>query len=72
MIDEAVDRFKSGALQIFYAGGDHRRWQSANGTFNMDVMWDDIATLLRARMNQRVERCNAAGVQPRMMILDGA
>eukprot|EP00959_Pyramimonas_sp_CCMP1952_P196256 4103113-Pyramimonas_sp.AAC.1 len=37
----------------------------------MDAAWDDISTLLRARMNQRLERCRAAGIQPKVMILDG-
>eukprot|EP00959_Pyramimonas_sp_CCMP1952_P355168 7439693-Pyramimonas_sp.AAC.1 len=72
MIDEAVNRSKTGAIQIFYVGGDYQRWQSGSSTFKMNAMWDDIATLLRARMNQRVERCRAAGIQPRIMILDGA
>eukprot|EP00959_Pyramimonas_sp_CCMP1952_P153983 3221440-Pyramimonas_sp.AAC.1 len=54
MIDEAVNRSKTGAIQIFNVGGDHRCWQSENGTSKMNVTWDDIATLLRACMNQRI------------------
>eukprot|EP00959_Pyramimonas_sp_CCMP1952_P343157 7188444-Pyramimonas_sp.AAC.1 len=38
----------------------------------MKTMWDDIATLLRARMNQRIERCEAARIHPKTMILDDA
>eukprot|EP00959_Pyramimonas_sp_CCMP1952_P012968 274144-Pyramimonas_sp.AAC.1 len=38
----------------------------------MNAMSDGIATLLRARMNQRVERCEAAGIQLKILILDGA
>eukprot|EP00959_Pyramimonas_sp_CCMP1952_P349607 7325286-Pyramimonas_sp.AAC.1 len=72
MIDEAAKRSKTGAIQIFYVGGDHRRWQSESSTFKMNATWDDIATLLRARMNQRAERHKAAGIQPKLMILDGA
>eukprot|EP00959_Pyramimonas_sp_CCMP1952_P110603 2313804-Pyramimonas_sp.AAC.1 len=72
IIDEAVKRSKTGATHIFYIGGGHRRWQSGRGTFKMNAMWDDIATLLRAPMNQRVERCRAAGIQPEIMILDSA
>eukprot|EP00959_Pyramimonas_sp_CCMP1952_P038821 812687-Pyramimonas_sp.AAC.1 len=43
MIDEAVKRFKIGAVQVFDVGGGHRSWQSENGTFNMDPIWDDSA-----------------------------
>eukprot|EP00959_Pyramimonas_sp_CCMP1952_P310236 6492936-Pyramimonas_sp.AAC.1 len=39
-IDEAVKRTKTGAIQIFYVGGDHRRWQSESGTFKMNAIWD--------------------------------
>eukprot|EP00959_Pyramimonas_sp_CCMP1952_P249415 5213689-Pyramimonas_sp.AAC.1 len=35
----------------------------------MNAMWDDIVTLLRARMNQRIERCKAAGTQRKIMVL---
>eukprot|EP00959_Pyramimonas_sp_CCMP1952_P181572 3796210-Pyramimonas_sp.AAC.1 len=38
----------------------------------MNVLWDDVAILLRARVHQRIERCKAAGIQPKIMILDGA
>eukprot|EP00959_Pyramimonas_sp_CCMP1952_P279231 5837842-Pyramimonas_sp.AAC.1 len=72
MIDEAVSRSETGGIQIFYVGGDHRRWQSENGTFKMNAMSDDIATLLRARMNQRTERCKAVGIQSGIMILNDA
>eukprot|EP00959_Pyramimonas_sp_CCMP1952_P069935 1460197-Pyramimonas_sp.AAC.1 len=35
-------------------------------------MWDDVATLVRARMNRRVEDYEAAGTFPRIMVLDCA
>eukprot|EP00959_Pyramimonas_sp_CCMP1952_P236402 4940200-Pyramimonas_sp.AAC.1 len=35
-------------------------------------MWDDVATLVRAQMNRRIEDYKAAGIRPRIMILDGA
>eukprot|EP00959_Pyramimonas_sp_CCMP1952_P150709 3154028-Pyramimonas_sp.AAC.1 len=35
-------------------------------------MWDDVATLVRARMNRRIEDYKAAGTFPRIMVLDGA
>eukprot|EP00959_Pyramimonas_sp_CCMP1952_P374262 7837945-Pyramimonas_sp.AAC.1 len=35
-------------------------------------MWDDVATLVRARTNRRIEDYKAAGAFPRIMILDGA
>eukprot|EP00959_Pyramimonas_sp_CCMP1952_P122962 2570480-Pyramimonas_sp.AAC.1 len=59
-------------MKIFYVGGDQRCWQSESGTSKMNAMWDDIATLPRARINQRIERCEAAGIQPTRMSLDGA
>eukprot|EP00959_Pyramimonas_sp_CCMP1952_P332620 6965203-Pyramimonas_sp.AAC.1 len=35
-------------------------------------MWDDVATLVRAQMNRRIEDYIAVGICPRIMILDGA
>eukprot|EP00959_Pyramimonas_sp_CCMP1952_P020661 435968-Pyramimonas_sp.AAC.1 len=72
IIDEAVQRSKLGVIRIFYVAGAHRWWQSEGGSFEMNAVWDDIVTLLRARVNQRIERWKIARIQPKMMILDGA
>eukprot|EP00959_Pyramimonas_sp_CCMP1952_P281537 5884889-Pyramimonas_sp.AAC.1 len=34
-------------------------------------MWGDVATLVRARMNRRIEHYKVIGMFPRIMILDG-
>eukprot|EP00959_Pyramimonas_sp_CCMP1952_P468193 9492805-Pyramimonas_sp.AAC.1 len=34
-------------------------------------MWGDVAALVRARMNRRIESYKAMGIFPRIMILDG-
>eukprot|EP00959_Pyramimonas_sp_CCMP1952_P334332 7001777-Pyramimonas_sp.AAC.1 len=53
-----------------YIGGGHRCWRSDGGC--VDRMWDDVATLVRARMNRRIEDYKAAGTFARIMILDCA
>eukprot|EP00959_Pyramimonas_sp_CCMP1952_P017261 366460-Pyramimonas_sp.AAC.1 len=70
LVDDAVSRSPDGAIEIMYIGGDHRCWRSDGGCVNR--MWDDVATLVRARMNRRIRGYKAAGTFPRIMILDGA
>eukprot|EP00959_Pyramimonas_sp_CCMP1952_P028416 595804-Pyramimonas_sp.AAC.1 len=48
---------------------DHTCWQ--NDGEGVGPMWDNVATLVRARMNRRIEHCKAIGMLPRIMILDG-
>eukprot|EP00959_Pyramimonas_sp_CCMP1952_P100922 2111089-Pyramimonas_sp.AAC.1 len=70
LVDPAISRAKDGAIEILYGGGGNKCWRSAGG--GVDRMWDDVATLVRARMNRRIEGYKAAGTSPRIMILDGA
>eukprot|EP00959_Pyramimonas_sp_CCMP1952_P036129 755799-Pyramimonas_sp.AAC.1 len=72
IIDDAVKRSPDGAIEVLYIGGDHRCWKSPGGGCDIDPMWDDVATLVRAQMNRRIEDYKAAGICPRIMILDGA
>eukprot|EP00959_Pyramimonas_sp_CCMP1952_P399759 8376271-Pyramimonas_sp.AAC.1 len=53
-----------------HVGGDNKCWRSTGA--GISQMWDDVATLVRARMNRRIESYKAAGTFPRIMILDGA
>eukprot|EP00959_Pyramimonas_sp_CCMP1952_P467074 9491003-Pyramimonas_sp.AAC.1 len=64
-----MTRAADGAIEIMYVGGDYKCWQ-ANGV-GINPMWDDVATLIRARMNRRIECYKAMGLFPRIMILDG-
>eukprot|EP00959_Pyramimonas_sp_CCMP1952_P201740 4218727-Pyramimonas_sp.AAC.1 len=59
LVDDAMRRLSEGAIEIMYVGGDHKCWQ-IDGS-GVDPMWDDVATLVRARMNCRVERYKAIG-----------
>eukprot|EP00959_Pyramimonas_sp_CCMP1952_P034406 721038-Pyramimonas_sp.AAC.1 len=34
-------------------------------------MWDDVATMVRARMNRRIEHYKTVGMFPSKMVLDG-
>eukprot|EP00959_Pyramimonas_sp_CCMP1952_P451176 9446009-Pyramimonas_sp.AAC.1 len=70
LVDDAVSCSPDGAIEIMCIGGDHRCWRSAGGCVNR--MLDDVATIVRARMNRRIEDCKTAGIFPRIMILDGA
>eukprot|EP00959_Pyramimonas_sp_CCMP1952_P227534 4757749-Pyramimonas_sp.AAC.2 len=72
IIDDAVKRSHDGTIEILYIGGDHRCWQTPEGSFKVDPLWDDVATLVRALRNRRIEDYKAAVVEPRIMILDGA
>eukprot|EP00959_Pyramimonas_sp_CCMP1952_P116037 2425806-Pyramimonas_sp.AAC.1 len=68
LVDEAISRSKDGAIEIMCIGGHHRCWRSAGGCVNR--MWDDVATIVRARMNRRIEGYKAVGTFPLIMILD--
>ena len=72
MIDEAVARAKSGVIQIFYVGGDHRCWASPDNATVVDPVWTDVATLIRAKMNQRLQRNWSGLAFPNVMILGGS
>eukprot|EP00959_Pyramimonas_sp_CCMP1952_P008196 171298-Pyramimonas_sp.AAC.1 len=50
IIEDAVKRSPDGAIEIMCIGGDRRWWKSPDGGC-VDPMWDDVATLVRARMN---------------------
>eukprot|EP00959_Pyramimonas_sp_CCMP1952_P379371 7946615-Pyramimonas_sp.AAC.1 len=52
-----------------YVGGDHKCWQTDGVGIN--PMWDDVAILVRARMNRRIEHYKAIGLFPIIVILDG-
>eukprot|EP00959_Pyramimonas_sp_CCMP1952_P202616 4237161-Pyramimonas_sp.AAC.1 len=52
-----------------HVGGGHKCWRS-NGS-GVSQMWGDVATLVRARMNRRIESYKAMGLCPRVMTLDG-
>eukprot|EP00959_Pyramimonas_sp_CCMP1952_P234032 4890608-Pyramimonas_sp.AAC.2 len=67
-VDEAISRSKDGAIETMYIGGDHRCWRSAGGCVNR--MWDDVATVVWARMRRRVEGYEAVGTFSPIMILD--
>eukprot|EP00959_Pyramimonas_sp_CCMP1952_P114161 2386954-Pyramimonas_sp.AAC.1 len=62
-------RSPEGAIDIMHIGGGHTCWQ--NDGAGVDPMWDDVATLVRARMKRRIEHYKAIGLFPRLMILDG-
>eukprot|EP00959_Pyramimonas_sp_CCMP1952_P065989 1377574-Pyramimonas_sp.AAC.1 len=62
-------RSSEGAIDVMYVGGDHKCWQNDDG--GVDPMWDDVTTLVRARMNRRIERYKAMGMFPRIMVLAG-
>eukprot|EP00959_Pyramimonas_sp_CCMP1952_P355512 7446060-Pyramimonas_sp.AAC.1 len=70
LVDDAVSRPADGAIEIMYIGGGQRCWRSAGGCVSR--MWDNVATIVRARMNRRIEDYKAVGEFPRIMILDGA
>ena len=72
MIDDAVARAKSGVIQIFYVGGDRRCWASPDNAAVVDPIWTDVATLVRAKMNQRLQRSWSGQSFPNVMILDGS
>eukprot|EP00959_Pyramimonas_sp_CCMP1952_P017807 377757-Pyramimonas_sp.AAC.1 len=59
LIDDGVLRSSEGAIDIMYIGGDHTCWQ--NDGEGVGPMWDDVATLVRARMNRRIEHYKAIG-----------
>eukprot|EP00959_Pyramimonas_sp_CCMP1952_P264964 5540605-Pyramimonas_sp.AAC.1 len=64
-----MGRATEGAIEIMSVGGDHKCWQADAGGVN--PMWDDVATLVRARMNRPIEHYTAIGMFPRILILDG-
>eukprot|EP00959_Pyramimonas_sp_CCMP1952_P252327 5272091-Pyramimonas_sp.AAC.1 len=69
LIDDAMCRSPEGAIDIMYIGGDHKCWQ--NDEDGVGPMWGDLATLVRARMNRRIEHYKAIGMFPRTLSLDG-
>eukprot|EP00959_Pyramimonas_sp_CCMP1952_P402615 8436783-Pyramimonas_sp.AAC.1 len=58
LIDDAMRRSSEGAVDIMFGGG-HKCWRNDDG--GVDPMWDDAATLVRARMNRRIEHFKAIG-----------
>eukprot|EP00959_Pyramimonas_sp_CCMP1952_P405363 8496030-Pyramimonas_sp.AAC.1 len=68
LVDDAITRAKDGAIEIMYVGGGHKCWRSDG--YGVSQMWGDVATLVRARMNRRIESYKAMGISPRIMILD--
>ena len=72
MVDHAVARAKAGVIQIFYVGGDHRCWASPDNAAVVDPIWTDVASLIRAKMNQRLQHHWYCPSFPNVMILDGS
>eukprot|EP00959_Pyramimonas_sp_CCMP1952_P260660 5450039-Pyramimonas_sp.AAC.1 len=62
-------RSPEGPIEVMYVGGGRKCWHNDDG--GVDPMWGDVATLVRARMNRRIEHYKAIGIFPRIMILDG-
>ena len=69
LIDDIMKRSQQGTIDIMYVGGDSTCWQI--GDDGVGPMWDDVATMVRARMNRRIEHFETMGLFPRIMILDG-
>eukprot|EP00959_Pyramimonas_sp_CCMP1952_P040463 846056-Pyramimonas_sp.AAC.1 len=57
LVDDAIARAKDGAIEIMYVGGGHKCWRSDGS--GVSQMWDDVATLVRARMSRRIESYKA-------------
>eukprot|EP00959_Pyramimonas_sp_CCMP1952_P447572 9371667-Pyramimonas_sp.AAC.1 len=58
-----MSRATDGAIEIMYVGGDHNSWQTDGVGIN--PMWDDSATLVRARMSRRIEHYKANRTFPK-------
>eukprot|EP00959_Pyramimonas_sp_CCMP1952_P405120 8490923-Pyramimonas_sp.AAC.1 len=69
LIDDIMKRSQQGTKDIMYIGGDSKCWQE--GDHGVGPMWDDAATMFKARMNRRIEHYKTIGLFPRIMILDG-
>mgnify|MGYP003338517045 CR=1 FL=1 len=70
LIDECASR--PDQIHILTVGGDNACWTSGGGLYKMHPFWNGAMILIRAHLCQRIEWYRAAGVQLKVMVLDGA